>query len=61
MTPAVEIAAPSACTPRASSRSIQSPDSRVSRPMMKRSARPAVAASPRIARTSAAPSRATVS
>ena len=34
------IAAPSACTPRPSSRSIQSPDSRVSRPMMKRSGCP---------------------
>ena len=66
ITPALVIAAPSAWTPRPSSRSIQSPDSRVSRPMMNRSGRSASPAAPspvegRIARTSAAPRRATVS
>ena len=66
ITPAVVIAAPSECTPRASSRSIHSPDSRVSRPIdepQRRRLRLAVArrAGERIARTSAAPSRATVS
>ena len=60
MTPAVVISAPAECTPRASSRSIQSPDSRVSRPTRNFNAR-AGASGPAMARTRAAPSLATVS
>jgi hypothetical protein len=55
-TPALVIVAPCEQTPRASARSSQTPDSRVSRPTMSRSAR----ACSGIARTSAAPSRSTV-
>src|SRR5437764_2762679 len=61
ITPADVMAAPSACTPRPSSRSIHSPDSRVSRPMMNRRGPERSSDEARSARTSAAPSRAIVS
>src|SRR5258706_7987542 len=60
MTPAVVISAPAECTRRASSRSIHSPDSLVSRPTTNRRGRPE-RADPPMARTSAPPRRATVS
>jgi hypothetical protein len=62
ITPALVTVAPSEPAPRASSSSIHVPDSRVSRPTTKRSGRSPSACriDGRIARTSAAPSRATV-
>ena len=57
MTPAVVISAPAECTPRASSRSIHSPDSRVSRPTTNRSGRPVAVEPPHRAHQRAAEAR----